>query len=107
MAPAPAPAGGWAWTAAPWGMPGGPGGWPWTAAPWGGKPAGPGTVADALIKVRRPANVREGGGARRREVAEQERHLLGAVVGVGLAQGVRVDAQPRHVLLAPAAVLPA
>ena len=34
------------------------------------------------------------GSAGAREVAEQQRLLLRAVVGVGLAQGVRVDAQP-------------
>ena len=36
---------------------------------------------------------------RRREVAEQQRLLRRAVVGVRLAQRVRIDAQPRHVLL--------
>ena len=41
----------------------------------------------------------------RREVAEEQRRLVGIVVGVGVADRVRVDAQPLHVLARPAHVL--
>src|SRR5450759_5648552 len=40
-----------------------------------------------------------GGG--RREVTEEQRLLVRAVIGIRLSQSVRVDAQPSHVLLVP------